>query len=131
MFLSSFFGFIFICCENKLILIYINGLSWDTHTHTAFSSLWQRELLDHFAQQICPNLHGVKEDHLQVTRDLPEPCRHPKSLCFLFRTGNASPGDCVVVQLLSRFRLCDSMGCSTPGFSVLHHLLEFAQIHVH
>ena len=27
--------------------------------------------------------------------------------------------------------LCDPMGCSTTGFSVLHHLQEFAQIHVH
>ena len=26
---------------------------------------------------------------------------------------------------------CDTMDCSTPGFSVLHYLLEFAQIHVH
>ena len=27
--------------------------------------------------------------------------------------------------------LCDPMDCSTPGFSVLHHLPEFAQIHIH
>ena len=27
--------------------------------------------------------------------------------------------------------LCDPMDCSTPGFPVLHHLLEFAQTHVH
>ena len=27
--------------------------------------------------------------------------------------------------------LCDPMDRSTPGFPVLHHLLEFAQIHVH
>ena len=27
--------------------------------------------------------------------------------------------------------LCDLMDCSTPGFPVLHCLLEFAQIHVH
>ena len=27
--------------------------------------------------------------------------------------------------------LCDPMDCSTPGFPVLHSLLEFAQIHVH
>ena len=26
---------------------------------------------------------------------------------------------------------CDLMNCSTPGFPVLHHLLELAQIHVH
>ena len=27
--------------------------------------------------------------------------------------------------------LCDPIDCSTPGFPVLHHLLEFAQTHVH
>ena len=27
--------------------------------------------------------------------------------------------------------LCNPMGCSTPGFPVLHHLPEVAQIHVH
>ena len=27
--------------------------------------------------------------------------------------------------------LCDPMNCSTPGFSILHYLLEFAQVHVH
>ena len=27
--------------------------------------------------------------------------------------------------------LCGPMDCSTPGFSVLHYLLEFAQTHVH
>ena len=27
--------------------------------------------------------------------------------------------------------LCDPMNCSTPGFPVLHHLLEFSQTHVH
>ena len=37
----------------------------------------------------------------------------------------------VIVQLLSYVRLCDPMDCSTPSFPVLHHLLEFAQIHVH
>ena len=26
--------------------------------------------------------------------------------------------------------LCDPIGCSTPGFPVLHYLLEFAQTHV-
>ena len=27
--------------------------------------------------------------------------------------------------------LCDPMDCSTPGLPVLHHLLEFAQTHIH
>ena len=30
-----------------------------------------------------------------------------------------------------RLTLCDPMKCSIPGFLVLHHLLEFAQTHVH
>ena len=36
---------------------------------------------------------------------------------------------CSVTQLC--LTLCDRMDCSTPGFPVLHHLLEFAQTHVH
>ena len=31
----------------------------------------------------------------------------------------------------SHLTLCGPMNCSTPGFPVLHHLLEFAQTHVH
>ena len=31
----------------------------------------------------------------------------------------------------SSLTLCDPMDCSLPGFSVLYHLPEFAQIHVH
>ena len=27
--------------------------------------------------------------------------------------------------------LCDTMDCSTPGLSILHHLPKFAQVHVH
>ena len=36
---------------------------------------------------------------------------------------------CSVAQLC--LTLCNSMDCSTPGFSVLHHLPELAQTHVH
>ena len=36
---------------------------------------------------------------------------------------------CSVAQ--SGLTLWDSMDCSTPGFPVLHHLLELAQTHVH
>ena len=37
----------------------------------------------------------------------------------------------VVVQSPSHVRLCDHTDCSTPGLPVPHHLLEFAQVHVH
>ena len=36
---------------------------------------------------------------------------------------------CLVSQSCSTFN--HPMDCSTPGFPVLHHLLEFAQTHVH
>ena len=36
---------------------------------------------------------------------------------------------CSVAQ--SCLPLCNPMDCSTPGLSVLHHLLKFAQVHVH
>ena len=35
---------------------------------------------------------------------------------------------CAVIKLCPT--LCNPMDCSTPGFPVLHHLLESAQIHV-
>ena len=37
----------------------------------------------------------------------------------------------VVVHSLRHVQLCDSMDCSMPGLPVPHHLLEFAQVHVH
>ena len=36
-----------------------------------------------------------------------------------------------VLQSLNHIWLCEPMDCSTPGFPVLHHLLESAQTHVH
>ena len=38
---------------------------------------------------------------------------------------------CSVAKLLSCVWLCDPVGCSMPGFLVLHCLWEFVQIHVH
>ena len=37
----------------------------------------------------------------------------------------------VVVRLLSRVRLCNTVDCSTPDCPVHHHLPEFAQTQVH
>ena len=34
----------------------------------------------------------------------------------------------VIVQSLSRVQLCDPMGCSTPGFLVVHHLPELLKL---
>ena len=38
---------------------------------------------------------------------------------------------CCCSVYTSWWTLCDPMGCSTPGFPVLHDLPEFAQTHVH
>ena len=38
--------------------------------------------------------------------------------------------DCCCPVAQSFLTLCDPMDCNTPGFPVLHCLLEFAQIHV-
>ena len=48
---------------------------------------------------------------------------------FLCRSIFKSCSCCSVAQ--SCLTLCDPMDCSTPGSSVLHYLLEFAQIPVH
>ena len=45
------------------------------------------------------------------------------------KSHNISTCYCSIAQLCPT--LCDPMDCSTPGFPVLHHLLEFAHTHVH
>ena len=52
---------------------------------------------------------------------------------FVFQTVTYWPRSsiiccCSVAQ--SCLTLCNSMDCSTSGFTVLHYLLEFAQTHV-
>ena len=52
---------------------------------------------------------------------------------FVFQTVTYWPSSsiiccCSVAQ--SCLTLCNSMDCSTSGFTVLHYLLEFAQTHV-
>ena len=39
--------------------------------------------------------------------------------------------DCYCSAAPSCLTLCNPVDCSTPGFPVLHHLLELAQTHVH
>ena len=54
------------------------------------------------------------------------------SWCY-FRFSHCFPGIllcCFSVTKLSP-TLCDPMSCSTSGSSVLHYVLEFAQIHIH
>ena len=53
---------------------------------------------------------------------------HPKPETLLHRFLGREPATNTVAVWCPT--LCDSMDRSTPGFPVLHHLLEFAQTHV-
>ena len=72
-------------------------------------------------------VHGIAQSRPQLS-DLYS--LHPGGLSSL--TLCPSPA-CFPVSSVPRLCriLCDPMGCSTPGFPVLHHLPEFAQTHVH
>ena len=55
------------------------------------------------------------------------PCRLPVQRVYLVMS--SCHCCCSVTKLC--LTLCDLMECSTPGFLVLHYLLEFAETHVH
>ena len=56
----------------------------------------------------------------------------PVTTCFVrFWTESCTLYKFSSVQSLSRVWLCDPLGCSTPGLSVHHQLLEPTQTHVH
>ena len=55
----------------------------------------------------------------QINSKLPSGICRPKEYFLSIKV--------VVVQSLSHVRVCDPRDCSTPGFPVLHHLLELAQ----
>ena len=60
--------------------------------------------------------------------------RHPGLIPGLERSpGEGNECCCSVTQscLTHGRSLCDPMDCSTPGFPVLHYLLQFAQTHIH
>ena len=52
-----------------------------------------------------------------------------KEMCQHFKDLYNSVHFCSLTQLCPT--LCDPMDCSTPGLPAPHHLLEFAQIHIH
>ena len=50
---------------------------------------------------------------------------------WVLRSASSIYSSCCCSITKSCPTLCDPMDCSTPVFPVLHHLLEFAQTHVH
>ena len=83
----------------------------------------------------CPKYHlGVL-----LQKCFPDTLRHRTLWPSIFSNGSrlpeklglVKPVQDKIVQLLSSLTLCVPMDCSLPGFSVLHHLSELAQTHVH
>ena len=82
---------------------------------------------EYWSGSLCPPPGGLSDPGVE-----------PHLFCFLhWQAGSlplAPPGmpvDLLVVfESLSSVRLCDPVDCSLPGFTFLHCLLEFAQIHV-
>ena len=60
---------------------------------------------------------------------LSETSQTEKSEWYYSYVKSKKKSSCSVTQLCPT--LCDPMDCSTPGFPVLHHLLDPAQTHVH
>ena len=94
-------------------LFWIYTRSWIAGSYSDFNFLRTLHTVFHSG---CTNLYS----HRQCRRVSfsPHPLKHRPSVDFF-----------VVVQ--SCPTLCDPIDYSTPGFPVLHYLLEFAQTHVH
>jgi len=81
--------------------------------------------------------HGtcIAHEILQVTHQNPSSILTwfslERSFLDLFSRKTRSWGYSCCLVTESCLTLCDPMDCSTPGFPVLHCLLEFAQTHVH
>ena len=84
------------------------------------------------------HLHGLSEEGNKLfERKCPRhffcfswlPCLEQVGLIFLNVKPRLQKGCCYCS--LSRVRLCDLMGCNTPGFPVHHQLLELAQTHIY
>ena len=108
------------------------------------SRSWQQMVLltPFLGKRKAGHLLGSQLQGLQGCRRLGSPLRGGQTLRLTFHRPSLALGKgrlthrthrgCspVVVQALSRVRLCDPMDCTTPGLSVHHQLPEPAQTHV-
>ena len=98
-----------------------------------FTGAWWCE-----GQMACSDTHQQVERPTSKQRD-PESLSAPKNVRLVMQRGveiesKGSEGNlctdyCSVAK--SCLILGDPMDCSTPGFTVVHHVPEFAQTHVH
>ena len=97
---------------------------WDTSLSL---SLLYLHIAPFFSSDISCRLQLLEKDTMLIPWSLLSSTVHGPllGLCLLAQ----SLRTCSVAQLC--LTLCDPMDCSTPGFPVLHYLLEFAQTRVH
>ena len=103
--------------------------SWDHHLpfHCFILVAWWRCLQRE--TKVLSNVSSGAFIRSWVTLRLFPGLENLRSLHYTENWMSHSPSFSSVTQ--SCPTLCDPMDCSTPGLPVLHHLLEFAQTHVH
>ena len=97
------------------------GGFFTTRTHT---NMYVVRNSDFLFRAVSPNLAN-NWNYLRPTLEIWIPKLH------LRLTKSESPEGNMFLFSQSCPTLCNSMNCSTPGFPVLHHLQELAEIHVH
>ena len=87
---------------------------------------------------VSPSSSVLQTDSLSTETPGKSPRYAAKDTCIIYKTERDSQTSqkkltvcccCLVAKLCPT--LLDTMDCSTPGFPVPHHLLQFAQVHVH
>ena len=99
-------------------------MKW-TFFYIKFCVFWHICVLPHNqeAEKLCRPKYSLMPPLCPTpTSGKPLSVLHPYLFAF-------PPCGCLVAQLC--LTSCDFVDCSVPGFPVLHHLLELAQIHVH
>ena len=84
--------------------------------------LWTVGCVGQWEADPCPKLRFLTQSNSQA-RGMD---------CITSAVGHAQQGFCCCCSVPKSYpTLCSPVNCSMLGFPVLHHLLEFAQTHVH
>ena len=98
--------------------LYISRITYSFGSDSFYSMLgWRMIHLCYYISSFCVDFHC---DNMRQFTSLSVKDQHLGTFCCCY---------CSVAK--SRPTLCDPMDCSITAFLVFHHLLEFAQTHVH
>ena len=117
---------------NCLILNFVVAVvGWSLSCVQFFATPWTIACQDSLSSTIFQILLKFKSILFFTTLNFTFTTRHFHSFTslLLWPRHLILLGSCSGPQLF--MALCDPMNCSMPGFPALHHLLEYAQTHVH